>query len=168
MNSFEINKRKAKFNIVDMVIIVAVIGIIAASFIRGDIVRRFTETDNATVVYTFEARNLKSTSALYIEEGDKLYVKDSGKYIGTITGFTVKNALTVVETADGKLIEGTLPDRIDLIVTAETSGRKTDAGVFINGGLFISAGKEFEITTDKLTYPMSIENVYISETDTSS
>ena len=154
---------KSRFNIIDIVIVLAVIGIVVASFVRGDIVKRFTESDDKVVVYTFEAKNLKVSSALYISNGDMVYIKDSGKYIGTITGYIVRNAQTVVETADGKLVEGTLPDRIDLIITVETKGRQTDAGIFINDGLFISAGKEFEVATKKLTFPMVVEEVYLSD-----
>ena len=154
---------KARFNIIDVVIVFVVIGVIVASFVRGDIVNRFTESDDKVVVYTFEAKNLKVSSALYISNGDMVYIKDSGKYIGTITGYIVRNAQTIIETTDGKLIEGTLPDRIDLIITVETKCLQTDAGIFINDGLFISAGKEFDVATKKITFPMVVEDVYLSD-----
>ena len=106
---------------------------------------------------------MKASSADYIVEGDSLYIKESGKLIGEIIDFEVKDATTIVETAEGKLIEGTLPCRIDVVVTVQTIGKETDSGIFINDGLYIAAGKELEVTTDKLTYPMVIEDVYIKE-----
>jgi len=154
-------EKKARFNIVDVLIILAVIGIVTASFLRADAIDKFTETDDKTVIYIYEARDLKASSADYIAQGDNLYIKDTGKLIGRITKFEVKDAATIVETAEGKLIEGTLPGRIDVIITVETTGREKDGSVFINDGLFIAAGKELEVTTDKLTYSMVIEEVYI-------
>lgn len=76
-------KNKHKFNIIDLLIIIAVIaaGIFAVNFIRGELFG----VDSKNAEYIIRITGASTDSADSISVGNKLYASDSGYSVGTIT-----------------------------------------------------------------------------------
>lgn len=154
-------KRKLHFNIIDFLIVLVLVGIGAALFLRYDFSARVSSlTSDDTIEYTIKIENIQKASDGYINAGDALYSAVNDAKIGTIVSKKpATGAAIYITLLDGTIWETTIPDRIDLVCTVRCKGKQTKDGYMLNGNLFIAPGKYISSRTKNVNFSFQVESV---------
>lgn len=122
-----------KFNVVDMVIVLAILVIIgggAYRMISGASITETTFSSVETVQFVVKVERVRDYDMVRV--GDDLYDKDSGKCIGTIVAIEKEQAQDRIALDDGSIVLGDTQDRINLYMTLEAEGEVNERGTFAN------------------------------------
>lgn len=156
-------KGNARFNIIDLVIIV-----VAAACIAGVLLRHFSlknadtgeVAENARI--SFLVQNIRYTSADFFVGGDGVYCDDDGIKLGEfMKGFTITPAEEYVTDYNGKTIKVNYPEntRIDVRGTILSEGKWRDGSFFVDGNKYIAAGKNLTVHTAHITVTLVVTDV---------
>ena len=143
MNS---EKKKFKFGLIDLAIILAVAACAVGIAIRFNVAEKFlASSDISEVEISFYLRDIAPTSASAVMVGDTVYWQNDA--MGTIKSIEVYNAEAMLERFDGTVVKTENPERRDVrgIITAK--GRVTKDGFMLNGSTYIAAGKSIGVKT---------------------
>lgn len=173
--SKEKSKKMPRFGLLDAVIVIVVIAIIAGVAFRYNLFSVFNGLKNLKeCVVTFSVTDIESTTPqLFINSGDAVYFKNTGKEFGTIMDSSeVSNIPLIISPAsktfikDGKAITVNYPPntRVDAQGRIKCEGEFLADGTFLlNGTDFISAGQTYVICTEKVTLEITILNTELIE-----
>lgn len=156
---------KKRFNIIDAVLILAILAVCAGVFIRSGFVDKISARDESgELEYEFIINSIKLTSEQYFDEGTKLYSQTTGNEVGEIVSFYTRPAEAYIELPTGEIVKTTIPDRMDVIGVAKVKGtRASDGRCMLNGTTHIAAGKNVYARTNEISFMFTIEGVkYIS------
>jgi hypothetical protein len=141
------NRKKAQYNLIDVLIIVFILGVIAASvyLLFGGF---GGSEDDGTADITFEVRisNVKESALPLISKG--LAVKDSitGEQIGTIVAVRLEKSryygsARLDENGDYALGVTEYPDEYDVYVTISSNAKSDDRGIYAVGETYMLIGE---------------------------
>ncbi len=128
-------KKGYKFNIIDAVVIVAVIGVLAFVGVKlsgGS--QSVVETH--TYEYTFTCPEVPEYVYEYIKVDAELSDSDKGDLFGKVTSFEKGESVTYAFNDDGEAVKSSKPDHISVTITAVGEGEQTGAGVKLNKGVY--------------------------------
>ncbi|MBQ9920997.1 MAG: DUF4330 family protein [Clostridia bacterium] len=158
---------KKRFNIIDAVLILAVLAVFASVFIRSGFAEKHSEkVEGGMLEYEFVINSLKQTSGKRFEVGDKFIMQGSELVVGEITEVSVTDrAEGYIELPTGEIVRTEIPDRIDIKGKAKVKGTVDSNGrCLMNGTMHIAAGKNIYAHTDDISFMFSIESVkFISD-----
>ncbi len=153
--------KNIKFNVLDFFIIMAIIIVAAVIVFRGGLKDSIVAMrSNETIVYTVKINNLQKASFDVLELGDELYSKSDDKLLGQIVDKASAPATHYISLSDGTLVKSEIPDRLDIFLTVEGTGRITDEGCMLGGNYFVAAGKYISGYTDSVTFGFEITDAY--------
>lgn len=131
------NKKKVRFNGMDLFIIIAVILVAAAGIYlmhgRGSGKASASEK-NVNVTYTVELAGKGENLTKLIKEGDPVMVGEKDKANMKVTAVEVSQAKTDgydIET--GRVLRSPIPDEYDIKVTMTAVGTESDAAIKVDG-----------------------------------
>lgn len=155
------NENKKRFNIIDVVLILAVLVIAAGVIVRSGFAGSFNEQfEEGELEYEFIINSIKATSAQYFEEGKKLYSQSTQKEVGEIVSFYTRPAEAYIELNDGEIVKTIIPDRIDVIGVAKAKGTIDSQGrCMLDGTTHIAAGKNIYSRMNDISFMYTIESV---------
>ena len=142
------NKRKPRFNLFDVVIIVLVLAALGAALMlrnrsTGDAAVGGPETH--PMRYTVEFTDVQHEMAASITIGDGAYRSTDGQYLGTIVDVsTLPHEKIEYSTAAGRFVLFTCEDVDDLYLTIENEGYCTGKDIMI-GGVSAKVGTDLTI-----------------------
>ena len=145
-------KKKIRFNVIDSVIIIAILAVAAALVVRelfgGAMLERNTDGTPVSIEMNIKVSNIQKASQDYIKVGD-IVNNAKGEHIARITkaDFTPAEGYYVTETGDIKKLD--IPGRIDAYITVECLGRVSDDGLYTSDSLYIAVSQQFGIYTSK-------------------
>lgn len=160
-------KRFPKFGILDVAIILLIISIGVGIAFRYNFFNTFNSLQESdTCAVSFSVKNIENTTQYYINSGDTVYFKDSGKMLGTIMESSDASSipLTIAPSTqtfieNGSAITVTYPKdtRIDATGRIKCLGKFSNDGTFLlNGTDYLSAGQTYIICTEKVTLEIMI------------
>ena len=164
------NANKKKFNIIDIVLILAVIAVIAGVAIRSGFTDKFSQKlDDGHIEYEFIINSIKETSRDRFDAGTKIYSQTTQKEIGEIISVTTRTAEAYIELPGGEIVKTYIPDRIDVMGKAKVKGNlDADGRCMLDGTTHIAAGKNIFARTSEITFMFTVEGVeFVHETDDS-
>ena len=141
------NRKKAKFNLLDALIIILMLALIGAVIYGLFGGFRNTESEGPSE-FTFDVKisNVKETALSLIAEG--MAVKDSvtGEAIGTIVSVRAEKAryyggVQMNENGVYSLVVSNYPDEYDVYVTISASAEKDDRDIFYVGDIRMLVGE---------------------------
>ncbi len=144
-------KTKLKFNIIDFLIIVAIVALVVVFVFRGGLVDKISSLDSV-IEYTVKVSDIQSGSFFLVEEGDVLYSDDDDRVLGKITSKKSAPAEMYTILSNGEIVKSEKPDRIDMYLTVEASGTVDEDGCMIDGNFFVGSGKNISCYTHKLYF----------------
>lgn len=141
------NRKKAKFNLLDALIIILMLTLIGA-VIYG-LFGGFRDSENAEPSeFTFEVKlsNVKQTAVPLIAEGMTAKNSVTGEAIGTIVSVRAEKSpyyggARVDEDGVYSLIVSNYPDEYDVYVTISASAEKDDRDIFYVGDIRMLVGE---------------------------
>lgn len=162
-----------KISVVDIaVLLVIVIGVVGLALTKKTLDQKKYMTDGANMLVKSDAGYDKMTVKLTafgvrdltrdaIVVGDDVYIiasKDESTYLGKIADVYSKPATRNVDANDGTVYNAQIPDRYDVTIVVEGTGRKMDSGYYVDANTRLYYGKEVEIKTTTIqTTPMVTE-----------
>lgn len=154
-------KRKYRFNIVDAVIIVLVVGLVAAAVLM--IVRRAqgpdSQVQSTKVQYVIQVCDLRDRYVTNVSEGDKLFVPGSGKSLGTVLSVYSSDAFyTGVRREDGAQVISDYDGKSNLFITLEADA-VLSGGRYTVEGVDILVGETLSFICPKLSADASVVSV---------
>lgn len=155
------NNARIKFNAMDLTIILVIIAAVVAIGFRSGLKNSLVALrSNEIITYTVKITNVQEASFDKIYIGDELYHDSDDKLLGTIVEKSSRPAEAYISLNDGSITKTYIPDRIDLFLTVECKGRKTDEGCMLGGSYFVAAGKRISAYTDKLSFNLEVTDAY--------
>ncbi|MBE6701010.1 MAG: DUF4330 domain-containing protein [Ruminococcaceae bacterium] len=153
--------KKLKFNAVDLLILLVIVGAVIAVAYRGGLKDSLMALrSNDTIVYTVRINNLQESSFNLINIDDKLFADKDDKALGSIVQKEQRPAEKYVTLDTGEIVKTYMPGRIDVFLTVECKGRVTDEGCMLGGNYFIAAGKYISSYTKNLAFNFEITDAY--------
>lgn len=157
------NQNKPRFNVIDLVIILAVLALIAAAVLRSGITDEMQKTeanDRAEVTVIIEGVSPSVAEAFH--DGDTLYCTKNGAVFGTLDHFDTEPFVKYMESLTGELIKTESQSLITLRGTVTCKGARTQEGSFLlNGTQFISAGSTFTFRNNTTEANLTVLSVSI-------
>lgn len=149
-------KKKVRFNIIDLLILLAVIILIGALIIRFDLVGRIggTELEEVTVAYMIEG--VRRTTAEAMQVGDVFTWRANGMTIGTLKTVEMSPYYITVVKEDGTIERAEDEQRCVLRGTISAVGTMTEQGFMLGGSQFLSAGKVLDTQSPHIMVTMTV------------
>ena len=155
------NANKKRFNIIDAVLILAILVIVAGVIVRSGFAGSFmNKFEEGQLEYEFMVNSIKATSEQCFKVGEKLYSQTTHKEVGEIVSFYTRPAEAYIELSNGQIVKTIIPDRIDVIGVAKAKGTIDDDGrCMLDGTTHIAAGKNIYSYMKDITFMYTIEGV---------
>ena len=119
--------KKHKFNWVDGLILAVVVLLIAGTAVK------FLVKDNTSVKkeqadfqYQILIHGVRDITVNALQVGDTVYDNEGKGAVGVINNIEVTDAPCIISRSDGTLVEGTMEDRYDVVLTLDAQGEPTD------------------------------------------
>ncbi len=153
-------KNKIRFNIIDFIIIIAVIGCIVGVALRYNVADKIgISSMNDTVEIEFAVFGIRPTSYDAMVKGDVFYWKQNGMMIGTLKEAVSSYSETYIPTDDMKLVKAQRDDRYDVRGTLEAIGAMTESGFMLNGTQFLAPGKTLIVNSKNIEVSLTITKI---------
>ncbi len=154
---------RVRFNVVDLVIIVAILACIAGIYLRYNFGEQYgVEHELGQYEITFEVQNVRYTSADAFSEGDAVYLKTQGKLLGTVLGIDSTTPSEMIYTdLSGNIRQVYYPEnsRIDMVGRLLVSGTMTDRGFMLDGNTFLAPGAIYAVQTPRIDVSIVIAEI---------
>lgn len=152
-------KKKVRFNIIDLLIILAVIALIAALFIRFDLIDRIggTEWEEVTIAYRIEG--VRYTTAEAMQIGDVFTWRANDITIGTLQTVETSPYYVTVVKEDGTIERAEDEQRCVIQGTISAKGTRTEQGFMLDGSQFLSAGKILDTQSPHIMVTMTVMGI---------
>ena len=143
-------KNDVRFNIIDFLIIIAVLASVSVLIFRStisDFVGNVVYNDDAAV--TFTVREVSLDQAQMLKKGDKLYT--GSMELGEVVSVTYTNSMINVDVESG---EGVVyqrvadPEKYDVTVTVSSVGAFFEDGYHLAGEMYLGVGKNLTVYSD--------------------
>jgi hypothetical protein len=154
-------KSRVKFNIIDFLIIIAVLGCIAGVAIRFDLAGKLGLNSNKDEVeISFLILNIRVGSVNALNEGDTFYLgTTNGTEFGKLLSKEVTNSESYV-LDDNFAYHKVYNDlRYDVRGVFSAKGSKTDSGFMLNGTQFMAPGKTIMIESKNISVSITILSI---------
>ena len=161
MATTETKKSGARFNIFDVIILFAIIACIAAVAVRAYFTANTTDSFVSAKI-EFSVIGVSENTAEAMQVGDKLYLSDNGKEIGTVDASAYTASALYIEDSEGKIVTAAHPAKKDIHGTATLYGIWTEDAFMIGGTVPATVGKTISIYTKGVTCTITITTVSAS------
>ena len=151
-------KHSAKLNIIDIMIIFAVLACIAAIGLRI----YFTNQENKsgeTATVTFEVYGISEENAAAFKENMKLYLASNDDEIGSVSTFTTAPSKTDAVGDDGQIVSVNDPIKLTVTGSATLKGKWGGDGFYLDGTTLLSLGTKVEVYTERNIFSLTVLGV---------
>ncbi len=154
-------RQGARFNLFDVILILAIIcciaGIVAHAYFVSDLNERYTE--NATLSFTISGVSESTANAFCMASGT-VYIAENDQAIGTLERASFSSHVLSLENEEGLLVSVTHPAKMDIQAEASITGTWTEDGFLIGGTTLAIVGKTLNIYTEGAVCTITITGVY--------
>lgn len=157
-------KVRKHFNIIDLLLILAVIAIITGVALRYNLAGKIgLKSNKDTVIVSFLVQDIKPASAAAMINGDVFYIDQNDVELGELLSTTITDAEAYVENSNGELVLTYSTINCDVRGEFKATGSLTDDGFMLGGTQFISANKEVYVKSKHIMYTIRITGIRVSE-----
>ena len=154
--------KKLPFNIIDVIIVIAVIALGVGIFMRSEIRSNNEKTDPDVAVITIKAKGFLAEYAPLLLKNDTAYFKSDLSKLGLVIEKEIRPSVEY-DTVDGTLVSAQYDttDRVDVVLTVRATGSLTAGGFLVGGVKYIAPGAaqtvlcggiEFDVTVLSVEY----------------
>lgn len=151
---------RVRFNIVDFVLIIAVLACLCGVYLRYNLSEEFgSKTEMGEYVLSFEINGIRYTSADAFPEGDKFFLDGKDTVLGTVLAIDSTSPAEIIYTdprGDYKTIYYPEDSRIDLTGRLLSEGMMTDRGYMLGGNTHITPGQGYYIESPRINVSLTI------------
>ena len=143
-----------KISIIDVLVVLAILVAAFGVYTRFFVGNEKVETAASHIEYTLKIQEVRigTVNALENYKG-AIYDTATKEYLGDIVAVEYSYAKKAVETVGGQLVETTLPNRYDCMVTVRVDGKVNSSGYYTatNQALAVGSSYLFESKAAKTT-----------------
>ncbi len=151
---------KLRFNIIDFLIIVIVLGCIAGAVIRYNIIDRIVlDTKRDEVKISFLVSGISPQIAEAMKEGDEYYISGASYTIGRLSKPTVGPAQIIDENEEGRPVASEDNTLRDVRGSFTSYGVLNEDGFFLAGTMFLAPGKTLTVESKSATFSLIITEI---------
>ena len=143
-------KKKRSFNIIDAVMIVAVVALTAA-LVYGVVSGLGVGNDYVRIKYVLEVSELRSEFCQKAAEGDAVRNADGGEQIGKVAAVSSVPAQHTGTDSSGAPVLSDIDGYSTLYVTVEAQAKQGNTGYTV-GGTLINTGKSVDVRLPSLCF----------------
>ena len=133
----EKTKKKLRFNIVDLIIIILVIAAVTAGvciFLGSKLGFGKDGNEKKKISYVLQLSELRDIYVDNIQNGDDAYDADTDKYLGKVVSVSSEATTRIgTDKSTGNMVVSEIEGRVDLFVTLENEAEYYDGQYFIDG-----------------------------------
>ncbi len=113
----------------------------------------------------FEVKEVRGFTRDAIIVGDDVFVASNDRFLGVVSRVeSVPSKRTVVTTL-GKVYTAEVPERYDVTIYVETSGKKKDEGYFTDSNIKLIIGGEMEVKTSTVQTTPRVKTITVHENE---
>lgn len=161
------NAARIRFNIVDLVLIIAVLACLVGVYLRYNISEQFgVNHEMGEYVLSFEIKNIRYTSADAFPEGDTFFLNGDDTVLGTVIAIDSTSPSEVIYTdsrGDYKTIYYPEDSRIDMTGRLLSEGMMTDRGYMLAGNTYLAPGQTYYVETPHINVSVTITGIEPAE-----
>ena len=154
---------RVRFNVIDLVIIVAILACIAGIYLRYNFGEQYgVEHQMEQYEITFQVQDVRYTSADAFQEGDAVYLKTQGELLGTVLGIDSTTPSELIYTdLSGDIRQIYYPEnsRIDMEGRLLVLGVMTDRGFMLDGNIFLAPGATYAVQSPRIDVSIVIADI---------
>lgn len=153
-------KKKRRFNIIDLLIILALVAVVAAIGFRYNLVEKIgVKSEEDTVVISFLIQDIKETSADALVLGDMFYWEVNKMLIGELISKKPSFAEAFIENNEGILVKLYNENSYDVRGEIKAKGKIKDDGFMLGGTQFLAPGKILYVESKNIMVNITITNI---------
>ena len=138
-------KKKHRINIIDLVLILAVLACAAGIFIRSNLHETVLIRNEQKVRVTILSEALLTESTESMHLNDSFRFSSNNEVFGDLLDLELSPAKLRFFNNDGTVTITHYEDRKDAVCTFEATGYDTENGFMINGNTFVGCGSTFNL-----------------------
>lgn len=152
---------KPRFNIIDFIIVVVILGCIVGVVLRYNIADRIgVNSEQSTVEITFQIKDVRNSTADALVEGDNFYWEQNGALLGVLKEKETYEAESYYAGDDGLPYAVYSTERSDISGVLTSSGTIGEDGSFmLSGNQFIAPGKELDVVSPHIEVTIVITDI---------
>ena len=166
-NKQQKNAARVHFNLVDLVLIIAVLACLVGVYLRYSAGDDFgVNHELEQYVLSFEINNIRYTSADAFAEGDALYLDGKDTVLGKIMSIDSTSPSEVIYTddkGDYKTVYYPEDTRIDLTGRMLSDGVMSDRGYLLGGNTYLAPGQTYYVETPQINVSVTITDIEPAE-----
>ena len=164
-----------KVSIVDLFVVLAVIvGVIGVFMTKAKLDKSDVQADASQMLIQSSAEKDILEIKLKIKEvrdvtrdaivvGDTVYMVQTEKVLGVISRVESEPAVRNVESDDGTVYSAVVPERYDVTIVVETSGKQKEDGFYTDSNQKLLFGKEMEIKTSTIQTSPKVDEISVKK-----
>ena len=149
MNQTQMQTKKHHFNIIDFVIIIAILACIIGIAIRYNLGTSLLHGSD-TAYITVKIDGLRTDYLDFLQEGDMFYYQKTGNTVGKLISYQASPAKIRFVNHDGTITVSHYEDRVDVVCKLELEGYLSSNGFMIDGSTYIGAGSNILVRSRNL------------------
>lgn len=154
-------KKKIKFNAVDVIIVIAVLAVIAV-FGVSQLKGTGETTHGKTVQIQLMGEEVSDFVTEQMNIGDEVTDDGTNADLGTITDIELNDAVSYGVNSDGNYVKTSKPGYKQAIITTEVSGTEYEHGVILDGAKY-SVGHSLTIRAGKAKIYLRVYDIQVKE-----
>lgn len=160
------NQKKAKFNIVDIIVILILVAGIAFVGVRmfggEEPAVDNTAGGGSTYHVTFHAECVREDVARTLVLGSKAENASRNMDLGTLIDFTIADAIAYGTDSNGLVVQGTKPGYVSVTLTCELTGIDQSTGLQV-GQFMLNVGHSMGVRCGFTELNMIVQNIAAAE-----
>ncbi len=154
------DKKKMRLNIIDILIILAVIALAAGVALRYNLAEKIgVKSNRDTVMVSFLIENIKPTSADALVPEDIVFLDSNGMELGKLLAISLSEAENYNLSDEGVMTLDYDSTRCDVRGEIEATGAMTDGGFMLGGTYYIGANKELKVHSKNIQVTMTVTGI---------
>ena len=159
------NQKKAKFNIVDIIVILILVAGIAFVGVRmfgGEEPTAADPTAGSTYHVTFHAECVREDVANTLVLGSKAENASRNMDLGTLIDFSIGESIAYGTDSNGQVVQGTKPGYVSVSLTCELTGIDQSTGLQV-GQFMLNVGHNMGVRCGFTELNMIVQNIAAAE-----
>lgn len=141
-------RNRKRFNVIDLLIVLLVLGAIAALIIRSNIYESLVfDNQRDKVEISFVASGISPEIANAVSDGEEYYIDKTDLSIGRLKSHQISDAKIIYSNDLGNPVVGSDKTKRDIYGVLDAGGVMSDEGFMLDGLNFICAGKSLTISS---------------------
>ncbi len=155
--------KKIRFNLIDLVLIIALLSCIVGIYLRYNAANEFgVNHELDSYVVSFDIQNIRFTSADAFHEGDLFYLKEKNQTLGELLAIdSTSPSKTIYIDAKGNYKTLYYPEdsRIDLSGRVSAEGIMTERGFLLGGNTYLAPGETYYVETPYINVDITVTDI---------